>query len=48
MIPAEAKLPYLRPDGKAQVTIRYENDMPVEVTHVTIAKPHSEDISWRR
>jgi S-adenosylmethionine synthetase len=42
---AHAKLPYLRPDGKAQVTIRYENDKPVEVTHVTIAKPHSEDIT---
>jgi S-adenosylmethionine synthetase len=37
------KLPYLRPDGKAQVTIKYENDRPVEVTHVTIAIPHHED-----
>jgi len=42
---AHTKLPYLRPDGKAQVTIRYEDDKPVEVTHVTIAKPHSEDIT---
>jgi S-adenosylmethionine synthetase len=39
------KLPYLRPDGKAQVTVRYENDKPVEVTHVTIAIPHHEDIA---
>jgi S-adenosylmethionine synthetase len=42
---AHAKLDYLRPDGKAQVTIRYENDKPVEVTHVTIAKPHREDVT---
>ncbi|MDB5178813.1 MAG: methionine adenosyltransferase [Patescibacteria group bacterium] len=38
------KLGYLRPDGKAQVTVRYENDKPVEVTHVTVAIPHREDI----
>ncbi len=36
-------LKYLRPDGKAQVTVRYENDQPVEVTHVTVAVPHHED-----
>ncbi len=39
------RLPYLRPDGKAQVTVRYEDDKPVEVSHVTIAVPHSEDTS---
>ena len=37
------KLTYLRPDGKAQVTVRYENNKPVEVTHVTIAVPHHEN-----
>lgn len=37
-------LEYLRPDGKAQATVRYENDRPVEITHVTIAVPHREDI----
>ncbi len=36
------KLPYLRPDGKAQVVVRYENDQPVAVEHVTIAVPHDE------
>ncbi|HUD10838.1 MAG TPA: methionine adenosyltransferase, partial [Candidatus Saccharimonadia bacterium] len=40
-------LPYLRPDGKAQVTVRYENDQPVEVTHVTIAVPHNETTSLK-
>ncbi len=37
-------LPYLRPDGKAQVVVRYENGRPVGVDHVTIAVPHSEDV----
>jgi S-adenosylmethionine synthetase len=34
------KLPYLRPDGKAQVTVRYDRNRPVGVSHVTIAVPH--------
>lgn len=38
-------IPYLRPDGKAQVVVNYQNDRPVSVEHVTIAVPHSEDVS---
>ena len=38
-------LGYLRPDGKAQVTVAYENDQPVSITHVTIAVPHDEDVT---
>jgi S-adenosylmethionine synthetase len=41
-------LPHLRPDGKAQVVVRYENDRPVAVEHVTVAVPHSEAISLDR
>ena len=41
-------LPYLRPDGKAQVVIRYENGKPVAVEHVTIAVPHDEKISLEK
>lgn len=41
-------LPHLRPDGKAQVVVRYENGRPVAVEHVTIAVPHSEKISLER
>lgn len=37
-----SRLAYLRPDGKAQVTIKYENGKPVAVSHVTIAVPHDE------
>jgi S-adenosylmethionine synthetase len=35
---------YLRPDGKAQVVVNYEDGMPKYVSHVTVAVPHHEDI----
>jgi S-adenosylmethionine synthetase len=41
-------LPHLRPDGKAQVVVRYEDGKPVAVEHVTIAVPHDEKISLDR
>jgi S-adenosylmethionine synthetase len=33
-------LPYLRPDGKTQVTIRYENDRPIEIEKILISTQH--------
>jgi S-adenosylmethionine synthetase len=33
-------LPYLRPDGKTQVTIRYENGRPIEVEKILISTQH--------
>jgi S-adenosylmethionine synthetase len=42
------RLPHLRPDGKAQVVVRYENGKPSAVEHVTIAVPHHEKISLER
>jgi len=33
-------LPYLRPDGKSQVVVRYENGKPVSVESVVLAVPH--------
>ncbi|MGH2955899.1 MAG: methionine adenosyltransferase [Solirubrobacterales bacterium] len=37
-------IPYLGPDGKTQVTVRYENERPVEVAKVLISTQHHEDI----
>ncbi len=37
-------LDFIRPDGKSQVTISYENDRPVRVEKVVIATPHREEI----
>jgi S-adenosylmethionine synthetase len=37
-------IPYLGPDGKTQVTVRYENQRPVEVAKVLISTQHHEDI----
>ena len=36
---------YLRPDGKTQVTVRYEDDKPVEVTAVVVSTQHSDAIA---
>jgi S-adenosylmethionine synthetase len=33
-------MPYLRPDGKTQVTIRYENNQPIEVERILISTQH--------
>jgi S-adenosylmethionine synthetase len=40
-------IPYLGPDGKTQVTIRYENDRPVEVAKVLISTQHRDDIDGK-
>ncbi len=41
----DGTLPYLRPDGKTQVTVRYEDDKPVEVTTVVVSSQHSPDVT---
>lgn len=37
-------LPYLRPDGKTQVTIEYEDDVPVRLDTVVVSTQHAADI----
>lgn len=39
------ELPWLRPDGKCQLTLKYENGVPVEVDTVVLSTQHSPDIS---
>lgn len=38
-------LPYLRPDGKTQVTVRYEGDKPVAVEKVLISTQHAPEVT---
>ena len=39
------KAPWLRPDAKSQVSIRYENDKPVEVVNVVISTQHTPEVT---
>ncbi len=40
----DGTMPYLRPDGKTQVTVRYEDDKPVGVETVLISSQHADGI----
>ena len=42
------KAPWLRPDAKSQVSIRYENDQPTEVVNVVISTQHTADVEHRQ
>ncbi len=44
----EGLMDYLRPDGKSQVTIEYENRKPVRVNAVVVSSQHSEAVSSER
>ncbi|MGZ5338084.1 MAG: methionine adenosyltransferase [Thermoleophilaceae bacterium] len=37
-------MPYLGPDGKTQVTVRYENGLPIEIERVLISTQHNEGV----
>ena len=37
-------VPYLRPDGKTQVTVRYENGKPIEIVKILISTQHKPEI----
>ncbi len=37
-------LPYLRPDGKTQITVEYDGDVPVRVDTVVVSSQHDPDV----
>jgi len=39
-----AKIPWLRPDGKSQVTVEYEDDRPVAIQAVVVSAQHDDEI----
>ena len=41
-------LNYLRPDGKTQVTIEYEDNKPLRVEAIVVSSQHNEDISLEK
>src|SRR6201999_217252 len=40
-------VPYLRPDGKTQVTIEYDGDRPVRLDTIVVSSQHAPDINLR-
>ncbi len=38
-------LPYLRPDGKTQVTVEYEDDRPVRIDTIVVSTQHDPDVT---
>ena len=40
-------LPFARPDGKTQVSVRYEDDRPVAIDTVVVSTQHSEDVKYK-
>lgn len=41
----DGTLPYLRPDGKTQITVEYEGKIPVRVDTVVVSAQHNEKVS---
>ncbi|HQD40356.1 MAG: methionine adenosyltransferase [Firmicutes bacterium] len=44
----DGTLPYLRPDGKTQVTVEYDGDKPVRINTVIISAQHSPDVDEKQ
>ncbi len=41
----DGTLPFLRPDGKTQVTVAYENGRPKKITTIVVSSQHSPEVS---
>ena len=39
---------YLRPDGKVQVTVEYENNVPIRIDTIVISSQHNEDVIFEK
>ena len=44
----DGSLPFLRPDGKTQVTIEYEDDKPIGIDTIVISTQHSADVNQQQ
>jgi S-adenosylmethionine synthetase len=42
------ELPYLRPDGKTQVTVEYENGKPSRIDTIVLSTQHSEKVTQKK
>lgn len=44
----DGTLAYLRPDGKSQVTVEYEGNVPLRIEAVVVSAQHAEDVTHER
>jgi S-adenosylmethionine synthetase len=42
----DGTLPYLRPDGKSQITVEYDGDVPARIDAVVVSSQHSPEIEY--
>src|ERR1044071_7391762 len=43
----QGKVDFLRPDGKTQVTVEYENEIPVRCDAIVVSTQHSPDVKYK-